>query len=44
MFVGRFVDRNANAPAWVVSARREQAGVLAFDVEETDLPKVEQLV
>jgi len=43
MFVGRFVDRDANAPTRARQRPREQAGVLAFDVEETDLPEVEQL-
>src|SRR5713101_7955482 len=41
-FVGRLVDRNANASAWTRQCPREQAGELALDVEEANLPEVEQ--
>src|ERR1700730_7331161 len=41
-FIGRLVDRNANAPARTRQCPREQAGELALDVEETDLPEVEE--
>src|SRR6266404_5309133 len=41
-FVGRLVDRNANASAWTRQRPRKQAGELALDVEEANLPEVEQ--
>ena len=43
VLVGGFVDRDANALARAREGPREQAGMLALDVEKTDLSKVKQL-
>src|SRR6185437_12381066 len=43
LFVLRFVDGNADLPAGTGHRAGEQAGMLALDVEVTDLAEVEQL-